>query len=30
MQFTAEIHGVLERQIFIPAYMREGSAIKAY
>ena len=30
MQFTAEIRGVLERQIFTPAYMREGSAIKAY
>ena len=30
MRFTAEMRGVLERQIFTPAYMPEGSAIKAY
>ena len=30
MRFTAEMRGVLERQIFTPANKREGSAIKVY
>ena len=29
MKVTAEMRGVLERQIFTPAYMHEGSAITA-
>ena len=30
MRVTAEMCGMLERQIFTPAYLRESSAIKAY
>ena len=30
MRFTAEMRGVLERQIFTPTNKREGSAIKVY